>query len=480
MTIIEDKSGIYDRIKDFEAFAGVKRETLEWLIERSEYLILEPGSYFFQPGDAIDQMIIVLEGKYSFQVPQANGLKDLGTFSGGRVTGVLPYSRMEVAQGYGTVKEKMHLLTFHRDGFQELVCKDYQLAKNLVATMTNRVRNFSDRRSMDEKLMSLGKLSAGLAHELNNPASAMVRSAQRLRDNIHQTPEKFKSVMTMRISHDQTDKVNKILFDKIDSGVKNDLSLIERESQKDDILDWLEDAGIEEADEMAETYVDFGITEEDLDYIAEVTEHQFLPPILSWIESTLRKEILIEEIQEAANRIAELVKSIKSYSHMDRGDSIVKFDIHKGIRNTLIMLKHKIKKKAIFLDEVFDQSIPQIEAHPGELNQVWTNLVDNAIDAMGDEGKLTIKTYQEFGNVCIEISDTGKGIPAEHLNRIYDPFFTTKPVGKGTGLGLDIVRKIVLKHKGTIEVTSVPGNTTFKICIPIVCKINDSDPNSKV
>ena len=473
MTVLENKEGLYEKIKDFVDFKGVSKETVDWLIQESEYRKYEVGSHLFSTGDSTDEMVIVVDGEFSIELPQANELRDLGSYGSGEITGVLPYSRMESAKANGKVYNTLYVLAFHKDGFPDLVCKDYQFSQNLVSRMVNRVRDYGNRRSMDEKLLSLGKLSAGLAHELNNPASAMVRSAQRLRESLHQTPEKFKSVMTMRISPEQTDKVNEVLFEKIEQGIQNDIPMIQRESQKDDLLDWLEDAGIEEADEMAETFVDFGVTEENLDYISEVTDNQFLHAILNWIESTLKKEVLIGEINEAADRISELVKSIKSYSHMDRGvSSVVKFNIHSGIINTVIMLKHKIKKKAIVLNKVFDKSIPELEAHPGELNQVWTNIIDNAIDAMDDEGVLTLKTYKERGNICIEINDTGKGIPPEHLNRIYDPFFTTKPVGEGTGLGLDIVQKIIFKHKGTVFVTSEPGNTTFKICIPIVCQIN--------
>ena len=349
-----------------------------------------------------------------------------------------------------------------------MVNVSYALTQALVAIMSTRIRDFSQSRFQDEKLMALGKLSAGLAHELNNPASAMVRSSEELYKRIHSTPDKFKSVINMRITVEQTDKVNDILFSKIENLNKVDLSLMEREEQLDDLLDWLEDHDIDEADEVAETFVDFGITEDDLDRVDEIMEGQELSPIIRWLESTLSLEKLIGEIRESADRISGLIKAVKGYSHMDRGTSMEPTDVREGIRSTVMMLKFKIKQKGIILDKTFPDQLPLVQAFVGELNQVWTNIIANAIDAMDKGGELKISVYHERTSVCVEITDNGHGIPEEIQTRIFEPFFTTKSMNEGTGMGLDIVQKILVKHDASIDLDSAPGKTTFKICIPVL------------
>ena len=298
----------------------------------------------------------------------------------------------------------------------------------------------------------------------------MVRSAQKLHSNIHATPERFKIVLSMKITPEQTDQVNAILFDKIDHRVADTRSLLEIEDAKDEILDWLEDRDIENADELAETFIEFNVTMDDLNRIEEIAGTEFLNPILQWIDGTLSKENLIREIQESAHRISELIQSIKAYSHMDRGDSPESISVHPGLINTMIMLKHKFKQKNISVDKAFDKTLPNILAHPGKLNQIWTNLIDNAIDAMDKGGKLTVRTYYDEVFVCVEVEDNGSGIPEDKLSRIFEPFFTTKAIGEGTGMGLDIVRRIIDDHKGLIDVQSQPGKTVFKICLPIQAK----------
>lgn len=467
MELVAEKTNLIDKIRDFEVFKNVAEESIRWLIDKSVFVLYREGDNLFKPGEKIDNMSIIVKGRYRVQRPQGNEMRLLGTWGTGNVTGILPFSRMQEIKAYGIALEDTYILNLHKDNFPDLVCQDYQLTGNLVAVMSNRIRSFTQNVLQSEKLMALGKISAGLAHELNNPASAMVRSAQNLHDLIHQTPEGFKAVMTMRATEEQTDAINKILFDKIDNKVESDLTLLQLESMKDDIIDWLEDEDVENAEELADTFVDFNFSEDDLEELKETAGEKYLGVILNWVYSTLNKESLIKEINESANRISELVTSIKTYSHMDRGSDKASFDIHEGIISTLIMLKHKFKKKNIRVEKVLDKTIPSIKAHPGELNQIWTNIIDNAIDAMDQDGKLTIKTYNDHEYICVHIQDNGSGIPEELKNRIFEPFFTTKDVGKGTGMGLDIVHKIIEQHNGTIDIDSHPGETIFRICLPI-------------
>lgn len=468
MTIATKPANLIAQLREIDTFRQLPEEALQWLIDKSEYKTYKKGAHIFEPGQAVSHMQVLLEGEYMIEMDRNGKRKEMGIWGKGNITGVLPFSRMTEARAYGIALEDMETLELHRDHFVEMVNISYDMVQALVAVMSNRIRDFSQLRFQDEKLMSLGKLSAGLAHELNNPASAMVRSSEELYNGVHATPEKFKNVITMRITPEQTDEVNAILFSKLQNVDGVDLGLLEKEEIRDDLLDWLEDHDVTDADQIAETFVDFGLTVEDLDKICAITEGQSVSPIMAWMESTLNLERLVAEIRESADRISGLIKAIKSYSHMDRATTMEQLNVHEGIKNTLIILKHKIKNKNIQLVKDFTQDLPQVCASAGNLNQVWTNLIDNAIDAMEHGGTLTIKTVEERNSVCVYITDTGSGIPEEEQTQIFDPFFSTKPMGEGTGMGLDIVKKIMDRHQGDIKIVeSRPGKTTFRVCFPL-------------
>ncbi len=463
---IEKTPALIDKIRHFEAFQNLPDSDLEWLVERSEYGVYKEGENLFYPHKPVEHMQVIVDGEYITRLQQGNEFRELGTWGTGYITGLLPFSRMKEATAQGTALRDTYVLELHKKHFVEMVGVSYEMTQNLVAQMSNRIRDFTHIRLQNEKLMSLGKLSAGLAHELNNPASSIVRNVEELYSRTHQTPERFKRVVSMRLTSEQTDEVNAILFSKI--GVKRpDLTLMQRESMKDDLLDWLEDRNVDNAEVLAETFVEFGMTEDDLDKIHDIVNGQHMDGILPWLESTLSMEQLVGEIREASGRIASLIKSIKSYTHMDRAKDGELIDIQEGIANTLTILKHQLKNKSIEVQKDFGENLPKILAFPGELNQVWTNILDNAIDAMNEGGVLKIKTYDKRDRVFVEITDNGPGIPAEVVDKIFDPFFTTKDIGKGTGLGLEVVHRIVDHHKGNIEVDSVPGKTTFTVCFPV-------------
>ncbi|MFK7932420.1 MAG: ATP-binding protein [Saprospiraceae bacterium] len=466
-----EKANKKEILASFAIFQNLGEEVIDWFLSKAEYQEIAEGERPFEVGAPADWLLVMLDGKMVFKLVQNGTTKEVGMWETGDVTGLLPFSRMKEFGGFATALRKSKLLKLHKRYFTEMVNVSYELTQRLVAEMTDRVRNFTSRRTQDEKLMALGKLSAGLAHELNNPASAMVRSADELQQRMHITPERFKEVITMRITTEQTDAVNEIIFNKIKTAHEIDLSLMEREEQLDDLMDWMEDNDIRNADDTAETFVDYGISVDECDRIAEILEQDYLSPVFQWLENVLSNEKLVLEIRESADRIAELVRSVKAYSHMDRGRDMELTDIHDGIRSTIMMLKHKLKSKNIQLDKDFDNNIPQLKAYVSQLNQVWTNIIVNAIHAMDKGGKLTIKTFEERGNVCVQIADTGKGIPEDIITRIFEPFFTTKKMDEGTGIGLDIVKKILTRHKADISVESEPGNTTFSICFPQNCEL---------
>ena len=453
-------------LQGFDTFREIAPAALDWLVERSEYKLYDTGELLFYPGLPVEHMQIIMQGRYVVRLEQKGEARELGVWEAGYITGVLPFSRMKEARAKGQALEPTYTLELHKDYFVEMVNVSYELTQALVAAMSDRVRDFTTMQFQNEKLMALGRMSAGLAHELNNPASAMVRNAEELYKRIHATPEKFKAIISMRITPEQTDQVNAILFDKINNPQPTSLSLMQREACKDDILDWLEEHGIENGDDIAETFADFGLANAELDQIKSIVAGDSLPALMWWLESTLSLEGLVGEIQEASSRISQLVQSIKDYSHMDRGVAMEPFNVHDGIHSTLTMLKHKLRGKNIELVLELEDALPKVNGFAGELNQVWTNLFANAIDALPPGGQLTVHTYVDRGLVCIDVIDNGHGIPDEIKNHIFEPFFTTKSMGEGTGMGLDIVKKIVDRHKGQISVASRPGRTAFTLCLP--------------
>lgn len=468
MTILTKTPDLLPFLKSLEPFSQINEDTLKWLIHQSELRAYDKGELLFKPDDPVNEMLIIVEGEYVIEFEQQGKRRNFGTITVGEISGLLPFSRLKTAKGFGTATQPSQVLHFHKKHFTDLVVKSYDLAQALVGLMSDRVRSFSIKRSQDEKLMALGKLSAGLAHELNNPASAMVRSAQELHNKLHQTPEKFKRLMKMNADDEMVDGVNNILFAKLDKGIDNDLSTLDRNDLEDDLTDWLEDLGIEETEDMVETFTDYNLSTESLDEVMEIVGRDNQPEgVLGWMENVLSTEKLICEIKESSDRIAKLVKSVKGYSHMDKEPVREDINVKDGIISTIIMLKHKIKQKQINLEKTFDDSLPKINAFGGEINQVWTNIIDNALDALPQGGTLKIKTYLSGRNLCVDINDNGHGIPEEVITRIFDPFYTTKGMNEGTGMGLDIVKKIMTRHSGDIQVESEPGNTTFTVCFPV-------------
>ncbi len=460
---------IIAKIREVEEFHDIPQNQLEWLVANSEANTLKEGDFMFQPGDTMDHLFVVLSGRYIVKVEQNNQFKVVANFEGPLITGLLPYSRAKEVRGYCETIREGEVLALHKRHFREMIVEHEALTTALVHTMSTRIREFTKVEQQNEKLMSLGKLSAGLAHELNNPAAAVVRSAQFMKELQANTPEKFKNVMQIQLSNDQVDIITDLLFSKINSGQVS-LSMMDRSEKEEELLDWLEDRDVENAEDIADNLVDFNFSVDELDDAYAPIPDEHIGPSVNWMNQVLTTEKLVGEIEDASSRIGELVKSIKSYTHMDQSPEMKPIDIHEGLDNTLVMLNHKLKKTNIELIKAYDESLVSVEALPSALNQVWTNLIDNAIDAMkqSDKRQLRIETLQDGDFVNINIQDSGSGIPDDIKDKIFDPFFTTKEVGEGTGIGLELVHRIITNdHNGSIKIKSKPGDTEFQICFPI-------------
>jgi len=456
-------------LQSFEALQEVPLEELKWLIDNSEQRILPEGEFLFQPGQPINATNIFISGRVSMYMMQNNEMREMTVFEAQTISGYLPFSRAKTAPSFAKAVEDTQLLSFPASKMHEMIADHFELTQALVHVMASRIRDFTALQQQSEKMMALGKLSAGLAHELNNPASAIVRGAASLKQHLLSAPKTFKEIIEMKMTLDQVNIVNDMLRTVLNEKHKRILTLMERSELEDEMVEWMDAHEVKNAAEISENFVEFGLKVNDAEAFKQHIPADYISHIMNWINSNMVTEKIVTDIEEASRRITDLVGSVKNFTHMDQGHDKQYADIHSGIRNTLTMLHHKIHKNNIEVVEHFDNTLLPVKAMIGELNQVWTNLMDNALDAMEGTGKgvLEIKTLKDGAFVEVSIIDNGPGIPEDFKSQIFDPFFTTKEIGKGTGLGLDVVRRIVKQHRGSIKVQSAPGRTAFIVCFPI-------------
>jgi signal transduction histidine kinase len=341
----------------------------------------------------------------------------------------------------------------------------YEITSILVHTMIDRARSFTSSELHDEKLVSLGKLSAGLAHELNNPAAAIERGAALLEDRLDDAERAARVLGAARLTEAQLAALDAVRTSCLATRVQGVRSPIEEAEREDAIADWLADHRLDVT--TAEALAETSVTLEALDRVAEAVDGPALNAVLRWAASGCSVRGLASEIQEAALRVSGLVTAIKGFTHMDQATVAEPVDLRQGLSNTVAVLRAKARAKAAAVAVNVESGLPPVRGFIGELNQIWANLIDNALDAIPDAGRVEVLANREGGRVVVRIVDNGSGIPAHIREHIFDPFFTTKPMGQGTGLGLDIVRRLVRHNDGAIDVELQPGRTEFRVSLPI-------------
>jgi len=453
-------------LKIVKEFQNVPDEQLQWLISQGETVEIEKDELLFNVGAPVVISYIVLSGKMRICAVQSGKQKELRILDPGQPTGYLPYSRATVTPAFCEAIKKSWVFKCSKEKLIEGFGTHYELIEAMVHMMLSRVREFTSIQQQNEKMFALGKLSAGLAHELNNPAAAISRAAALLQTQVSRLPKLFESIANLEIEPEKVEKISKLIIDKLNTKPPA-LTMMQKANLEDELTDWLDDNGLNDTD--PEGLVERGFTTAELNVFKDCSTPEHLPVLLEWVSNYLVTNKMAEDIRASSERISTLVGAVKNFTFMDKNTDRQLTDIHDGIRNTLTMLNYKLRKGNINVTENYDDSLPPIKVFPGELNQIWTNIIDNAIDAMevNNKGNLTITTSHDDRFVKILIKDDGPGIPDDIKQNIFAPFFTTKEMGKGTGLGLDVVSRIMIQHNGEVKVNSAPGATQFEICLPM-------------
>ncbi|MCX4475319.1 ATP-binding protein [Streptomyces cellulosae] len=469
-----------DEIGSLFLFEKLTPEQLGRLCEAGRVERYEPGTVYAE-GDPATCFYVMVEG--TLVLSRRVGGDDVEvtrTSQRGVYAGAMQaYLGDRVPQVYNNslrVTEPTRFFVLPADTFADIMRDWFPMAVHLLEGLFFGVKSTQQAVGQRERLLALGSLSAGLTHELNNPAAAAVRATATLRERVGKMRRKLRIISEGAYDRETLAGLIEIQERTAERVAKAPvLSPLEASDREDLLADWLDDHGVEEGWRIAPTFVQAGLDTDWLEQVAAAVDEETLPSAVGWLNYTVETELLMDEIQDSAARISHLVDAAKQYSQLDRAPFQVA-DVHELLDSTLLMLSGKLGQGIRVVKE-YDRTLPRVPAYPAELNQVWTNLVDNAVAAMREadgEGTLTVRTARENDALLVEFGDTGPGIPAEIRDRVFDPFFTTKPVGEGTGLGLDISWRIVVnKHHGSLRFDSEPGDTRFQVLLPLTAPASD-------
>jgi len=467
-------------------FEKLSPEQLGQLCAAGRVERFEPGPVYTE-GEPATCFYVMLEGtvvlsrRVAGDDVEVNRTSQRGVYSGS----MQAYLKDRVQQTYNNsmrVTEPSRFFVLPAEAFSAFMQEWFPMAVHLLEGLFFGSKNTQRAIGQRERLLALGSLSAGLTHELNNPAAAAVRATATLRERVGKMRHKLAVIAQGSYSPEVMANLIDIQERTAERVAKAPvLSPLEASDREDALSDWLDDHGIQEGWRIAPTFVQAGLDADWLDQVAAAVDEDLLPNAIGWLNYTVETELLMDEINDSTNRISHLVDAAKQYSQLDRAPYQVA-DVHELLDSTLLMLSGKIGQQIKVVKE-YDRTLPRIPAYPAELNQVWTNLIDNAVQAInsvGGDGTLTVRTALENDRLLVEFRDTGPGVPPDIRGRIFDPFFTTKPVGEGTGLGLDISWRIVVnKHHGSLQVESSPGDTRFQVLLPLTAVDNDTTEESE-
>ena len=464
MAVSSPTQDLMERLALHRALAHIPENERAWLVRHGTLQTFALGQVVMIAGEQTNQLMVVLTGHLVIRGDRGAGSHKIFEWHAGDLAGRMPYSRQAVPPKDVISEEPTEVLAVDRADFPALLKECPVLTAATVHAMVDRARMFTSSDLRDEKLITLGKLSSGLAHELNNPASAAARSAKRLAASINSSEEAARRLGRVTLNASQLEAIDAVRALCVAPPPLEGLSAVGRADREEALADWLRAHQVEDA--CAEPLVDTGVTIAALDTLAQSVRGEALDAALCWLSAGSAVRALSSEIEHSASRIHELVAAVKGFSFMDHAPESEPVDIRRGIADTLTMLGSKTRAKQVDVSVEVARDLPRAIAVGAELNQVWANLIENAIDAVAPGGHITIAAAPELHCVVVRVIDDGPGIPPAIRHRIFDPFFTTKSVGHGTGLGLDIVRRILQSQGAEIAVESVPGRTEFQVRVP--------------
>jgi signal transduction histidine kinase len=461
-------------LKTLFLFEKLSDEQLEWISEHGCTLHAKAGGLVIREGDPAAQFFMLLSGTIALtrrvgqDDVQMTRTEQRGVYMGATQAYIRDDGVEHKYMASMRALDDSDFFVLSADDFGWLMREWFPMALHLLEGLALGMRSTQAAISERQRLTALGALSAGLMHELNNPAAAASRATGALRQRVAGMRHKLGMLAAGKVPADRLDALVELQEDVIEKAAKAPvLTAMQAADREDELGDWMDQRKITGSWDLAPVFAQGGIDIDCLENIeTKVASPALLDQAIHWIGYALETEQLMSDIEDATGRVSSLVSAAKQYSQLDRA-AHQWIDVHTGLDSTLVMLTHKIGKGIKVVKE-YDRSIPEIPAHPAELNQVWTNLIDNAVQAMNGAGTLTIKTWREDDFVYVSVGDTGPGVPENLRKRVFEPFFTTKPVGEGTGLGLDISYRIVVNgHGGDIRLTSQPGDTHFTVCLPV-------------
>ncbi len=457
------RADLMSRLSQHKSLGAAPPAEHQWLVEHGTLRTYNEGDVVTPRGQKAKNLIILLSGDIVIRTDAAAGGQKIVEWKGGDVGGMMPYSRGASPPSDSVAEEVTEALTVSADILPDMIRECPAVTAALVHAMVDRARQFTSSDLRNEKLISLGKLAAGLAHELNNPASAVIRSAKALNQSLTAAEHAARQLSAADLTDEQFACIENARTMCTASSL-TPLSSVARADREDAITSWLADHDANE--DAALQLADTGVTLESLDTLASNVNGKALDASLQWIASCCAVRSLSSEIETAASRIYDLVGAVKGFSFMDHAPTPEPVDIRRGIADTFTMLGAKTRGKSVNVSVDLPEDLPRVQAIGAELNQVWMNLIENALDAVPQGGNVSVTAEQKGDTIVVSVIDDGPGIPAEIQQRIYDPFFTTKGVGKGTGLGLDTVKRLLKRHEGGIDLDSKPGRTEFQVRLP--------------
>lgn len=458
-----------ERLRKHRILAQVPEAEIAWLAARGAPRRFEPGEYIVRQGQdgASGEfgLEVVLSGRLTVHRVRGGVLRKVMEWQAGDVTGLLPFSRMKAAGGDTVADTVVETFSLSPSHFPELIRECPNFTAACVHMMLDRARVFKASDLRDEKMVSLGKLSAGLAHELNNPASAVARSARLLQASMAEADRATRALARVGLTPDQLEALDRVREACMHSPAAVSMSPLERADREDQIAEWLERHGADAS--AVEALAETSVTPEALDELAGHLEGEALDAALDWVAAGCAVRGLASESERAGSRISDLVSAMKRLTHMDRAPVPEPIDVEQGLRDTLMVLGHKARDKSVSLKIDVAPDLPRVNAVGGELEQVWMNVLDNALDAVDVAGHVSVTAKPEGRSLVVRVVDDGPGIAPEHQERVFDAFFTTKAPGEGTGLGLDIARTHLRRRGGEIDFDSRPGRTEFRVSLPL-------------